>query len=642
MQRPSVLLAALLPILLLAGCLGPLDELADPPASDPPTPDPRDPRPDERPTPPPDDDPSAGVLGPERGALDLAFGVRLSVGVDALAGQVSFTVREVGSPAPLPVGAVLNGPFVEITPSAPELVDGAVQVSMGYDDPPGRDQSVGLLHWDPAFSRWDLLPIVHVDGAERRVAGVTRTFSPVAPVLLEGPAPTAFDTGFRPEIDGFAIPNPDHAGGNCQGVSAFAAFFYDAHPDLSLHAWSEANPEIAAELAIRTQAAQHHFTRTWSEVAPRADSPSGPLADPRRVLDLLGRPYVLGLVGHGRDGSTIGHAVVLYGYADDVLKVYDPNGPGLDLEIRLVDVARRAIDYPAYSGTGSVYDQFDIKTPLDAVLGSRTALEQLWQRALAGFPGPTVDITSHEDAVSVNTGREPIAGVATGADYVYLLVDDRYLARAPVEAGTFALTAPIFAHDTLVTVGVFACPGDAEPGAWFLDCAHDAVLLEPWMFGGLVSDLRVALDYATAQGPSTEVVFDLYLVDPRGELVWEDNPTPGSGGRLSGDGTRGTMATFETDEPPGGLYQVQAGLRYFWLPGSTIPERGLSFATEVVVEVDGATTTLWHRDDGPFRPATSTEPKPPGHHAITHLAWLDTRTGEVLDALNAEERGSWR
>jgi hypothetical protein len=146
--------------------------------------------------------------------------------------------------------------------------------------------------------------------------------------------PTTVTTGFDPRVDGFRVENLGdsvQSDGNCWGMSllsidAFrrrqAAGGAGADPGVNFRQFpSQADPVDQATYSM----VQGVMNDTNS------DFPGGPPpSDPSNInaalvrMQATGQPEVMLL--DAPDGS--GHAVVLYGYRDGALQIYDPNFPG--------------------------------------------------------------------------------------------------------------------------------------------------------------------------------------------------------------------------------------------------------------------------------------------------------------------------
>lgn len=169
----------------------------------------------------------------------------------------------------------------------------------------------------------------------------------VAVLALGGPAlayelPPVLMTEFDPRRDGLPFANVGdlaRPGGNCWGMSLLAIDNYLRRLDRGRE--GERAPlsgpfTSQPHLADPTQQATAGLLQNTAVDldGPRSDVPveAGrrlPLSDPAPVLEALERIGRTGvpevLVIRGSEGA---HAVVLYGYRDGAVRVYDPNFPG--------------------------------------------------------------------------------------------------------------------------------------------------------------------------------------------------------------------------------------------------------------------------------------------------------------------------
>jgi hypothetical protein len=178
-------------------------------------------------------------------------------------------------------------------------------------------------------------------GARRGAGGPVNTrlaYAALALLLLAPPVaaqdlPATITTGFDPRVDGFRFENTGDAAereGNCWGMSLLSIDAYrrrraaggaatDPGPNFEQFP-SQADPVTQATASFL----QTDLNRISGTIAsgPAPSDPSNLRASLERI-QATGEPEVMLL-----DGPNGGHAIVLYGYRDGALQVYDPNFPG--------------------------------------------------------------------------------------------------------------------------------------------------------------------------------------------------------------------------------------------------------------------------------------------------------------------------
>ncbi len=146
---------------------------------------------------------------------------------------------------------------------------------------------------------------------------------------------TAIDTGFDPRRDGMAFDNLGHTtsagrsnGGDCAGMSTFAALWYSLHRRNGTPRLRDAFPgdtPVLRDLAHVAQTTQ--FTSYWTEeVGPSSRGTSTGariLSDMRRT----GEPQPFVFQFRDAAGQVRAHEVLVTGYRDGHFLVYDPNHP---------------------------------------------------------------------------------------------------------------------------------------------------------------------------------------------------------------------------------------------------------------------------------------------------------------------------
>jgi hypothetical protein len=271
----------------------------------------------------------------------------------------------------------------------------------------------------------------------------------------ELPRPLAVSTGFDVARDGlpfanngdFASPN-----GNCWGMSLLAidnflrrprerAAVTPPPPTASFP--HEADPRAQATASLAQAAARERDWRRASD-RPPLDRPASVLAALERMR-ASGVPEVLVI-----EGPKYAHAVVVHGYRDGALRVYDPNFPGEELAwpwdpVRGFGKHPKAVKgdfYDTLSGATSI--PFDDHTTGKAMAALREACAKQADECVGRYPSLRVELSRTEEDVVVLIGQAAPAG--PGGEMptqVWVAIDGVPIGAAEVgRFGTFRAVIP--------------------------------------------------------------------------------------------------------------------------------------------------------------------------------------------------------
>jgi hypothetical protein len=271
--------------------------------------------------------------------------------------------------------------------------------------------------------------------------------------------PATISTRFDPARDGLPFGNagdlasPD---GNCFGMSLVAIDNYvrrTTNPPARARAPRQPAPPTTwdpAQADPRAQATAGLAQATASQLDNPPLEARPPLTDPapiRGALDRIaatGVPEVLVISGPGG-----GHAVVVYGYRDGALQVYDPNYPGEAIAWPWDPVA--GLGKNPKATPGSFYDTLDraLPRPYDAHQ-TRAAMDRLREACAAQdaecvdrYPGLTARLRRLPDGSVEVSGQAAPTAVGLAPSDVWVAVNGQPVGLAPVNRfGTFRATVP--------------------------------------------------------------------------------------------------------------------------------------------------------------------------------------------------------
>jgi uncharacterized protein YfaP (DUF2135 family) len=382
-----------------------------------------------------------------------------------------------------------------------DMFEKPVTVTLPYDSAFVNDDSSPIrFYWyDESTGKLDSTGFLKQDKTMHTITFETGSFSKFVAIRvalslseLSGVNYTV-DTGFRPKVDGWFIPNYGSVqtpGGMCLGMVSYAKWYYTYHyGDTGLHnkyiegdthEWRDDATaiQLAARAHLATSGIWNSLTQEevdWAEANAREVGLSW-----LSGMIVTGEPQLIGLKARTNSGNYLNyaHAVMTYGYSDGTFQIYDPNFPESDWGDRM-----RTIPFTYENGFNETYISgttrsdslvFNIFYHAGSKLSSTPSDYQgLYDAAQNKFKGsstfPTVTLT---DINTTPTGTTPvdtdsdgvrdttatkttISGTITGGQNVIsstlVFVDNRKF-TAPVVDGGFSVEVPLMTGDNDVVI----------------------------------------------------------------------------------------------------------------------------------------------------------------------------------------------
>ena len=409
-------------------------------------------------------------------SANLLHGLRIAVPAAATDETISFTVSyssilEIsGLPENMSVASKLitieaigseswneyrtfDQPVLLTLPYDPSLVSDGYPVRFYYyDEENGILESAGFFYESPEEHTISFFTGTFSGSNYLRFVGI------VYQVYWEKIFENSFDTGFRPKVDGWFIPNTGsylNPSGNCAGMSAYAKWYYQAVKPTSGVGLYEKYREgetpqerdewrddaTAIQLATRLQSALEPIFRNtikeYKYTIPVSWTPFDCEWDALKVattwlhgMVVTGQPQLIALYAQlpkdladpskGREGNILGgHMVMTYKYTIDGLgpgfEVYDPNNPGSEpgtQERRIFFNTQFGFPsfYKASLREGASYMRFNTFMAFSyKMYGPKSVYAGLYNSADSDFKDdtlfPTVKLT---DATTTPEGKTPV------------------------------------------------------------------------------------------------------------------------------------------------------------------------------------------------------------------------------------------
>ncbi|MFH0816922.1 MAG: hypothetical protein V1934_08940 [Methanobacteriota archaeon] len=502
------------------------------------------------------------AIGAAGGSLSVASaanplnGFRLDIPSGATNEAISYAVRyaDINQVSGLPDGTKIVSKMIQIEATGSQLwnkfhvLDTPALVTMPYDPAlVTNENNVRFYRYDALTQSLSATGFINQDLTANTISFAISTFSNFTAIeavmdYFEGQnISVGYDTGFRPESDGFFIPNQGSyltAGGNCLGMSAFAKWYYrwqkpvsgadlyDKYREGDQSEWRD--DATAIQLASRAS-----LDATWKLNIPemtRINSPSR-TAGISLIHGMIvsGEPQVIGLYLQYRNGTWNpgSHAILAYKYSNGAFDTYDPNDPG-----SASGTVRKQIPFNYTSGFTQIYESGLAAgfTPLkfnwffhagDKVFTPDSAFKGLYDSAEKKFADdsifPKVELT---DPTSTPTGTTP---EDTDSDDVRDTAENKITLSGTISGGQQAVTSTLIfvsgqKFETPVSNGAFSQVIPLFTGTNdIIILATDANTLSKWA-GFLRDQVKctaspAALTITMAWGQSDSDV-DLHVLEP--------------------------------------------------------------------------------------------------------------------------------
>jgi hypothetical protein len=286
--------------------------------------------------------------------------------------------------------------------------------------------------------------------------------------------PATIETGFDPAKDGAPFNNIGSyaSQGDCVGMSLVAIdHFRRRKAGETMPAQDPPDDSNTVKAALVGDPVEHEVAAIVQALGDHDDAvfdhaKTAKLSDPRLVRDALlrienpGEPEVLGIDGRGDDG----HALVLFGFKDGKLQIYDPNYPGETVQWPF-DPVKGLSKYPKafgtdpkeadmrkfYSGMTRVtpvpFGQFKVSQEIAKI---RDECSTQAKACTAKFPVVTAEVKPSADGQSVtisgtvSRGEKKSEDGPTTPPGIVLLRVNGQLQKTPtaIKNGRFSVTLP--------------------------------------------------------------------------------------------------------------------------------------------------------------------------------------------------------
>lgn len=279
-------------------------------------------------------------IGPSGGMVEVINsssplnGVKVEIPEGALAEDMLIGIDKEPNPPSIPPGMTPVGPVIRFSPDGIRF-NSPITITLKYDTTKVEaDDLVMPLTYGENEGYWHVSLMTDINPSTGTVEIITThfTFSTVFIIqkLFGFEPPSDFDTGFRPQRDGFSLKNPTL--GFCDGMTAFSQWLYKNHPECGgLHTTDD---KTAYSLGEEAQALTWEpglwrrlvFAFEGSEYSWQAF-----LTTVKTEIAYFDSPYLIARWQPGVKDS--GHAILAYKYEGDVIWYYDPNRLGEECQL---------------------------------------------------------------------------------------------------------------------------------------------------------------------------------------------------------------------------------------------------------------------------------------------------------------------
>ncbi|HUT26909.1 MAG TPA: hypothetical protein VMW85_02535 [Methanomassiliicoccales archaeon] len=510
-----------------------------------------------------------GSLGGSISVNNLASavnGLRIEVPQGALESPVDFDIRSavVNAAQGLPDTGKIVSRMISIETDGTSdwdvfrMFDKVLTVTLPYDDSLVTDEEgVRFYQYDAENQKLEPTGFLWQDMIANTITFNSATFSKFVAVELamsifeDMNSSFAVDTGFRPNNDGWFIPNYGsylENGGLCLGMVSYAKWYYtyhntgdglyDQYRQGDQGEWRD--DSTAIELATRVQmGVQGIWGSLTAEERTNTSAKETGLSIIHGML-VSGEPQLVGLKTRYASGNwgAGGHAILAYKYEGGRFYMYDPNNPGSN-----VNSAQQQMPFTYGAGFTDIFKsglnaanplQFNVFYHASAkVFSPLNAYTGLYESAQVDFNGnsvfPEIELTDED---SDTYGYTPID---TDDDGIRDTSETKCWITGTISGGQRAVnTTLVFVGDqkfeTAVTDGVFQIEVPLKQGD------NDVVILatDGNTFTNWAGYYRETIESTAARGALTVTLswgqgssdVDLHVLEPYGRHIYYSNKAP--------------------------------------------------------------------------------------------------------------------
>jgi len=454
-------------------------------------------------------------LGTQGGTITLD-NITLTAPARILVGDVNFTHTTAAVPGTPPPDFAAIGQADVITADHPERLDAPLILTFTYSDTGiGDESTVCMLQYTPATG-YQAVTVLSLDTTANTITIDARDLATFV-IGTTGHSASAvtsaatFDTGFVSNSNGWQINNFNTyfaPSGNCLGMSAYAAWFYHAHPSEALfgkYSDSGAPNSVCRLLITRAHLAQSQYWAMQDFDYQRTLTTTTVGNMMKSYLQMTNQPLILILAGTGSNA----HAGVLSGWDADGFNFYDVDYSG----------QQQHVSWSVANGFGTYQGFTKFAFVAQPSLGRTEDFEALTQEAMGGFTTSSVlAVTTPTPDEHVTGHSTPLEGTISGTvnpDMQVLAYVKGIPQTTTVSLDTFKATLPIDSGDNSVVL-VAGVDLDAQSNFYL----NAATLLFNVIGDAAKSELLATL---TWDQDGTDV--DLYCTEPApsGETAWYAN-----------------------------------------------------------------------------------------------------------------------
>lgn len=487
-----------------------------------------------------------GQLNAQGGTI-TAGDASITIPAKGLLRPINITISEIPLPAALPAGLILVDDAVDIAidKADQDLINAPLSITLNYNDEGlSNEKDLLIFHYDEETG-YSPVRITKQDTDANKITFESRTFSPFVLTAIDLLLPTKFNSDFTATSNGWDINNFGSyfaPGGNCLGMSGYAAWFFNNKKGENLHA--KFTPAVARLTSIRAHLAQSQSwgIDNWRNEQKLDAAHLGRVM--KAYMAILKRPLIFLM---GTDGAPA-HASIVYGYDEAGFKFYDVN---------VKDVEQTVTYNGTIFGTYGSFNSFGYVAVNS--LGRTEDFKDLTTEAVAGFTSSSdLQLVSFDEGDVFNVREAPLVGFFpdTSINVEKLYVEVKGVGRqVAVENGQFSDKIEVSNGDN--TIVLLAGVDIAKQSNWY----KNAATLVRTIKGEIpVTSILVTLTWDQAD---TDV--DLYITEPNdGETMWFGNTQTSNGLTLDLDNRtgfgpeHGTLITNSGSALLEGNYRVRA------------------------------------------------------------------------------------
>jgi hypothetical protein len=273
------------------------------------------------------------TIGPEGGVIEVTdsssslYGVKVEIPEGALSNSTSISISKETVP-PTTSGLILLSSIIKLGPEGTQF-NSPIKINLPYNKSGlSTNDLISPFVYSETQSYWYIPIVTSIDQTKEQIEILTTHFSDRVVANYSGTISLP-DTGFRPDMNGFNIPNNN----KCGGLAGFAQWFYVNHRNCNnLFSIDEQTANQIADIAQTHTKETKQWTWQDFKNKTRGKLPWSWFVNAvkHEMSETNNSPVIIAKITQSNNSDPTGHASLAYRFDDAGVLAYDPSNPGTE------------------------------------------------------------------------------------------------------------------------------------------------------------------------------------------------------------------------------------------------------------------------------------------------------------------------